>query len=316
MALNLVGGDRLAWQQRKAESFTASPLHSGSLYVGYRRSRDYGGRDGISLGTAMATSGAAASSNMGYFSSSTVVTFVMTLFNARLGWWLGNPGVKGYDTYYLSHPRQALRPVIDEAFGLTDDQHPYVLLSDGGHFENLGLYEMVLRRCRTIVVVDGSSDPRGVYDDLGGAVRKIRIDFGIRVEFDAPFPILPRADGKAGGYCAVGRVHYEDVDGAARVEGDAAVEPGHLLYIKPAFYGEEPRDIFNYAMGDTTFPHETTADQFFDEPQFESHRMLGFYIVDQLCSPRPADSTGQDAVPPPADLEGFGGWLRDKLGSG
>ena len=107
MALNLVGGDKLAWQHRKAETFTASPLHSGSFYVGYRRSRDYGGRQGISLGTAVAVSGAAASSNMGYFSPSPVVTFVLTLFNARLGWWLGNPGVAGSDSFYRSHPKKA-----------------------------------------------------------------------------------------------------------------------------------------------------------------------------------------------------------------
>ena len=95
MALNLVGGKRLAWQERRAESFTISPLHCGSLYRGYRRSRIYGGVDGISLGTAVTISGAAVSSNMGYHSSSAAVTFVLTLFNARLGWWLGNPGAVG-----------------------------------------------------------------------------------------------------------------------------------------------------------------------------------------------------------------------------
>ncbi|HWW77197.1 MAG TPA: hypothetical protein VNZ44_17470, partial [Pyrinomonadaceae bacterium] len=119
MALNLVGGDRLAWQQRRAESFTSTPLHSGSLFVGYRRTRDYGGKSGISLGTAVAVSGAAASSNMGYFSPSVFVTFVLTFFNARLGWWLGNPGVHGADTFFRSHPQSALSPILDEAFGLT-----------------------------------------------------------------------------------------------------------------------------------------------------------------------------------------------------
>jgi len=278
MALNLVGGDRLAWQQRRAESFTATPLHSGSLFVGYRRTRDYGGRNGISLGTAVAISGAAASSNMGYFSPSVFVTFVLTFFNARLGWWLGNPGASGADTFFRSHPQNALSPIIDEAFGLTDDDNPYVLLSDGGHFENLGLYEMVLRRCRNIVVVDGSADPEGAYDDLGGAVRKIRIDFGIPIDFtDRRFPILSRPDSEkeAGGYYAVGRIRYPAVD------GDGAVD-GKLVYIKPAVYYTEPRDVFNYAKGDPSFPHESTADQFFDEPQFESHRMLGSYILDRL----------------------------------
>ncbi|HLM58849.1 MAG TPA: hypothetical protein VK422_22285, partial [Pyrinomonadaceae bacterium] len=305
MALNLVGGKRLAWQQRRAESFTATALHAGSLFVGYRRTRDYGGRNGISLGTAVAVSGAAANSNMGYFSPSPFVTFVLTFFNARLGWWLGNPGVHGTDTFFRSHPQKALSPIIDEAFGLTDDTNPYVLLSDGGHFENLGLYEMVLRRCRHIVVVDGSADPSGSYDDLGGAVRKIRIDLGVRIEFYGPFRILPRPESEekgSGGYYAVGQIHYEDVDGVgpAGLRRDPATgaqlaegRTGRIIYIKPAVYGTEPRDIFNYAKGDPTFPHESTADQFFDEPQFESHRMLGFHILESLYAKAfPNDSGG------------------------
>lgn len=279
MALNLVGGKRLAWQQRRAESFTATPLHSGSLFVGYRPTRDYGGNSGIALGTAVAISGAAASSNMGYFSPSPFVTLVLTFFNARLGWWLGNPGVHGSETFFRSHPEKALSPIIDEAFGLTDDTNPYVLLSDGGHFENLGLYEMVLRRCRYIFVVDGSADPSGSYDDLGGAVRKIRIDFGIDIEFKKEFKILSRPhsiEKKSGAYCAVADIHYE------RVDGGASGKPGKLVYIKPAVYGDEPRDVFNYTKGHEEFPHESTADQFFDEPQFESHRMLGFHILEKL----------------------------------
>jgi hypothetical protein len=289
MALNLVGGDKLAWQQRRAESFTSSPLHSGSLFVGYRRTRDYGGTNGITLGTAVATSGAAASSNMGYFSPSVFVTFVLTFFNARLGWWLGNPGVHGAQTFFRSHPEKALSPIIDEAFGLTDDQNPYVLLSDGGHFENLGLYEMVLRRCRYIFVVDGSADPSGSYDDLGSAVRKIRIDFGINIEFKSAFKILSRPESlkeKEGAYCAVGDINYGEVDDPRGEQTNPATGEsgltGKLVYIKPAVYGDEPRDIFNYTRGNEEFPHESTADQFFDEPQFESHRMLGSYILEKL----------------------------------
>ena len=169
--LNLVGGDNLAWQQRKAEPFTISPLHCGSYRVGYRRSKDYGGDDGISLGTAMAISGAAASSNMGYYTTSPVLSLVLTLFNVRLGWWLGNPGPAGSHSYGLKtaegpskkiyrrmSPTLSVLPVLYEAFGLTDDRSDYIYLTDGGHFENLALYEMVLRRCKLIVVSDGAAD--------------------------------------------------------------------------------------------------------------------------------------------------------------
>ena len=108
IALNLVKGDNLAWQQRKAQSFTISPLHSGSWNLGYRRSEEYGANryigQPLSLGTALAISGAAASPNMGYHSSS-AVTFLLALFNIRLGWWLGNPGPAGMTTTIKPHPR-------------------------------------------------------------------------------------------------------------------------------------------------------------------------------------------------------------------
>ena len=152
---------------------------------GYRRTRSrsvtpsryYGGPRGVSLGTAITISGAAASPNMGYHSSP-LVTFLMTFFNARLGWWLGNPGRAGDNTFYLSSPRFTVRPVVAEAFGLTDSTSPYVYLSDGGHFDNLGLYEMVLRRCHFIVVSDAGCDATCGLNDLGGAIRKIRADEG------------------------------------------------------------------------------------------------------------------------------------------
>lgn len=281
MTLNLVGGKNLAWQQRKAETFTSTPLHSGCYRIGYRKSRFYGGPDGISLGTAAATSGAAASSNMGYYTSSPVLSMVLTLFNVRLGWWLGNPGPAGDTTFDRSSPKLSITPVIAEAFGLTDDQSKYVYLTDGGHFENLGVYEMVLRRCHIIVVSDAAADGDYEFGDLGNAIRKIRIDLGVPIEFDE-IPIHKYegvCEGKTGGYWAFARIGYSDVDGPD-------VEDGVLLYIKPAVYGNEPRDVVQYRATHETFPHQSTADQFFDEPQFESYRALGAYVMEQMCEDR------------------------------
>ena len=275
MTLNLVSGSNLAWQERKAQSFTTTALHSGSWCLGYRDSEKYG--DGISLGTAMAISGAAASPNMGYHSSS-VLSFIMTLFNARLGWWLGNPGPAGDNTYDKEGPFWALKPLIAEVFGLTDDHHSYVYLSDGGHFENLALYEMVRRRCHLIVVSDGGCDKKYNFEDLGNAIRKIRIDMGIPIDFKNEMRIFPRSEddkrNSAGRYCAVGDIKYSTVDGPGT--------DGYLLYIKPAFYGCEPRDVYEYARNNPDFPHQTTADQFFNESQFESYRALGTYVFERL----------------------------------
>src|SRR6202034_890589 len=100
-----------------------------------------------------------------------------------LGWWLGNPGTQGEQSYQTEGPSFAINPLIEEAFGQTTDNRPYVYLSDGGHFEDLGLYEMVRRRCRFIVVVDAGEDAHLALTDLGNAIRKIYIDLGIRIDF-------------------------------------------------------------------------------------------------------------------------------------
>lgn len=277
--LNLVSGsgNDLAWQERKGEAFSISPLHSGSAGLGYRYSRTYGGPGGITLGTAVAISGAAASPSMGY-NSSPALSFLLTLFNVRLGWWLGNPGVHGDNTYRLRDPRVGIKPILAEMLGLTDASHSYVYLSDGGHFENLGIYELVRRRCHCIIVSDAGSDGSFGFDDLGNAVRKIRIDMGINITFDE-MGIYPRSEKepKERKYWAVGRIHYSDVD-------PAGVD-GYLLYIKPTFYGkEETRDVYNYAVTHDTFPHETTADQFFSESQFESYRALGEITISDILA--------------------------------
>lgn len=268
LTLNLVSGDRLAWQQRKAQSFTVTPLHCGSSDLGYRPSTKYA--EGITLGTAMAISGAAASPNMGYHSSP-VVGFIMTLFNARLGAWLGNPSKYGKRTWWQRGPRSATRSLIREAFGLTDNRSEYVYLSDGGHFDNLGLYEMVARRCKYIVVLDSGADPDFTYEDLGGALRKIRIDMNIPIQFDEVLAAPLRAGKKR---CAVARINYSAVDGDC--------EPGYLVYVKPMFLGSEPPDVQSYHSAHDQFPHESTADQWFDESQTESYRMLGMHTIDEI----------------------------------
>ena len=232
----------------------------------------------------MAISGAAASPNMGYHSSP-AITFIMTFFNARLGWWLGNPGVAGGRTFRHSQPTLAVRPLISEALGLTDDRNPYVYLSDGGHFENLGLYEMVLRRCRHIVVVDAGQDHECRFEDLGNALRKIRIDLGISIQL-AKMPIWAEVpEGETGRYCAVGRILYGQVDGPE-------AENGWLLYIKPAVYGSEPQDVQHYKALMKAFPHESTGDQWFSEQQFESYRALGLHAVDTICAAAGEDGIG------------------------
>ena len=297
MTLNLVSRKSLAWQQRQAASLAVTALHAGSAFVGYRRTSApedgplaetppplYGGPEGLSLGTAVTISGAAASPESGY-NSSPAVTFLMALFNARLGWWLGNPGAPGDRTFHKPCPPIGVLPLMREMFGLATDTSDFVFLSDGGHFENLGIYEMVLRRCRFILVSDGGCDPTASFEDLGNALRKIRIDLGVPIEFPTRMPIFARESrtDAAGTYWAIARIRYSQID---RPAGDLAPDDdydGVLLYVKPAIYGHEPADVDNYARMSPAFPHESTADQFFTESQFESYRALGSYVVDQMC---------------------------------
>ncbi len=285
MCLNLVHGQRLAWQERKAETFTVSRLHAGSARLGYQRSKTYGNQpdehdrnprqhEGITLGTAMAISGAAASPNMGYHSSP-LLTFLMTFFNARLGWWLANPGDAGRGLWSDRGPKSAMTSLIAEALGNTDDKNPYVYLSDGGHFENLGLYEMALRRCHIIVVVDAGADPRYQFEDLANAIRKIRVDLGVTIHFDKPLAMRPGM-AKGNVHVAIGKIHYECIDGGEPRDDT-------LIYIKPVLDPTLSVDLDQYHSAHADFPQQSTLNQFFDEAQFESYRRLGLETIDNIC---------------------------------
>ncbi|MEZ6124609.1 MAG: hypothetical protein R3C49_15730 [Planctomycetaceae bacterium] len=161
--------------------------------------------------------------------------------------------------------------LLKELFGFTDDKQPFVNLSDGGHFENLAVYELVRRKCRLIIVSDASADPDTAFEDLGNAIRKCRADFGIDIEIDLSH--LRRIAGTRFSrfHCAVGTIRYDNV------QKDAPV--GTLLYLKPTLTGDEPGDVAHYSLHSPTFPQEPTLDQFFSESQFESYRELGVHTA-------------------------------------
>ena len=287
-ALNLGAGERAEWMQRKAASFTFSALHSGSELTGYVKSSKYTGRKrGVSLGKAMTISGAAVSPAMGYHSSK-IVGALLTLLNARLGWWLPNPKKKTKNLLRKSEPNLGLLHLLTEFIGSTNDKSNFVYLSDGGHFDNLGLYEMVRRRCRYIVVVDAGQDAKNEYESLSNAIRMIRVDFGININFeDADWP--GRGKEMRERY-AIGSIDYRSADQILNSDDKkekglnrGIISNGIIVYIKPTLLGDEPSDVFHYATknskGRAKFPHETTADQFFDEAQFESYRKLGLISV-------------------------------------
>lgn len=291
MALNVVSGENRAWQERKAEPFAVTPKASGNGNVGFWRTEHYASTTGgLSLGTAIAISGAAASPNQGYHSSA-LVGLLMTLFNVRLGWWLGNP--RNPDTAQDEAPYFGIVQIVQELFGLTTDKSKYIYLSDGGHFENLGIYEMVRRRCRLIVASDAGCDPDCEFEDLGNAVRKVWIDLGVQIDFEK-IDIKKRSAELPGLYCAIGKIRYPELKdpktGTWKEE-----DLGYLLYLKPGFRtdGSQPADVTAYGLKHPDFPHESTADQFFSESQMESYRSLGSHIIDVVFGP-------QDSPPRPS----------------
>lgn len=255
---------QLRWQERKAAAFIMTPLYCGSNLTGYRQTEKYA--DNIGLGTAMAISGAAFTSNMGYHSSR-ALAFFLSIFNVRLGWWLGNPGS---DQYGRQGPKLGLFYLLVELFGMTDEYRKYLYLSDGGHFDNLGLYELVRRRCRYIVCSDAGEDRRYTFDDLGMAIRKIRADFGVDIEINLDMIKQQEEQRYSRWHHAIGTIRYDMVDKDSPV--------GMLIYIKASLVGDEPADVLEYKANHPLFPHESTLDQFFSESQFESYRCLGQHI--------------------------------------
>lgn len=314
MALNLVqpSGKRLEWQDRKAAPFTVSPLFSGSTVTNYVRSSAYiesPHRQGISLGAAMTISGAAASPNMGCHSSMPLA-FVMTLFNVRLGMWMPNPkwpelsGEIDRWPWRRDEPTLGLGALMSEALGLTSAESRFLNLSDGGHFDNMALYEMVRRRCGRIVLIDAVEDPDYTYDELLGTLRKIRVDMGIVIEFPEGLP-GPQDKKRSGRAVATGHIRYATADRDA--------QDGTIVLIKPLLEPEErkaaadpstqkrlllPLDVRRYAeesaRGKVRFPQQPTSDQFFDEAQFESYRMLGLHIAATAFE----DGSLDPAIPP------------------
>ncbi len=300
-AINITSGAELGYATRRAKSFVFTPLYCGYDVIfpgdGQNRfklenacelsfSKTELGRiaksltlmsadDGIALGTAMAISGAAASPNMGYFTSPATGLF-MTLFDVRLGWWMGNS--RFTPKWKSAGPTSGLGYLVSELVAQSDQNKDYVYLSDGGHFENLAVYELIKRHCQVIVACDAGCDDSYAFDDLLSLIEKARTDFGARIEID--FSKIRPKDGRESEYnFAVGDIFYDPQNPNDR---------GTLFYIKASLPPRQeksavnknslPDDVWQYSEKHQTFPHQSTADQWFDELQFESYRALGQHI--------------------------------------
>jgi hypothetical protein len=166
----------------------------------------------------------------------------------------------------------------DVGRGLTENC-AQIHLSDGGHFENLGLYELVHRRSRYIIVADAAADPKFSFADLAKVIEMVRVDFGAEIDIDVSH-LQPQGDDKdkrSKLAFARGTISYN------AGEDDTEAKKADLLYIKTAVIDNLKEDIYGYRRAHDKFPDETTADQFFLEPQFEAYRELGFLLGSLAC---------------------------------
>jgi hypothetical protein len=293
-AINLQGSVQANRRGRNASFFLFSPKFVGSEVTDFAPIELVQKADPhIDLGTAMAISGAAVSSNMGS-SSVRALSPTLALLNIRLGYWMKNPkhiiSSDGGERITLWTRLKGLFKtyLFNEMFGQLDENQPLVYLTDGGHIENLGLYSLLKRHCRLIIVVDGEADPLLTFHALSICERYARIDLGVRL--DVPWQQIADVgnaatvlakDGKpipttGGPHCTVGSILYP------------GGEHGVLLYVKASLTGDEPDYVVDYKMRNPTFPHESTGDQFFSEEQFEAYRALGFHALDGFLNDKRA----------------------------
>ncbi len=157
-----------------------------------------------------------------------------------------------FSIYYLTR----------ELLGFADEKRLYLNVSDGGHFENLGIYELVRRRCKVIIAGDAECDESLEFGGLGNMIRICETDFGAIIDIDVK-SIRQQKDGVSLAHCAIGKIKYSN--------GSI----GHLIYFKASVSGDENVSVTQYRAAHPSFPHETTANQFFTEDQFESYRKAG-----------------------------------------
>ena len=285
----LVDSETAKFHGRGGDSYLLSPLFCGSDATCYVETKDYMKEEGrgMTLATAMAISGAAVNPNTGVAGNGVtrnrIVSILMGLLNLRLGYWATNPRFNKY----MSFPPNFFVP------GLTGDllgsglseKEKYIELSDGGHFENLALYELIRRKAHLIIISDAGADPKFRFGDLANAVERIRVDFGVKIRFDPKCDIDGLLPGSAKDGSISDKYQLSERGFAmAEIKYPGVKNPGKLVYLKTTLTKDLPADIYGYKSANPSFPDQTTADQFFDEEQFESYRELGYILTKQMLN--------------------------------
>jgi predicted acylesterase/phospholipase RssA len=276
---------------RGGDSFVLSPRYCGSNATGWRATTQFLGGV-LTLPTAMAISGAAANPDAGSggvgVTRNPIVSVVMALLNVRLGYWIANPNPARAST---GRRPNHFEPGVFDIVDWKRNENSWTLrLSDGGHFDNLGLYELIRRRVEFIVVSDAGADPDYAFADLTNAIVRVEQDFGARIVFDdnpALHPLLPSVDlvfprneRKSERSHARAKIKYADGT------------EGTLLYVTTVLTEGLRLKLLGYLSANPSFPDESTADQFFSEAQFEAYRELGYVATEQMLQDTARDDQG------------------------
>jgi hypothetical protein len=205
--------------------------------------------------------------------------FLMALTNVRLGVWVPNPLHPSWHRRQpATDPRGWRRVrawiadgwfepgalyVLREALGGLRSKHRYIYLTDGGHWENLGLVELLRRRCTHVLCFDASSDRTGDGQDLGRAIAMARSELSAQVDLD-PRPTMGDENAPATQTAVRGRIRYPDTDQEARI-----------VYAKAVLTESASWDLHAFRRRDALFPNHPTSQQMFTDEQFEAYRSLG-----------------------------------------
>lgn len=266
-AANLPASKNPELRGRNTDFFFFAKHFCGGPTVGWWPTEEWEKQDQhLDLGTAMAISGAAAAPRMGTFTSAKYIT-LLAMLNVRLGYWLRKPGAN-----HIWRNTPGGRYFLKELTGNMNEDLPFINVSDGGHIENLGVYELLRRRCRYIVAIDGEADPEHTFGGLLNAIRMAKIDLGVQMEPDLT-DLRNGADYFKRSHFVLIRIDY------GVIQNDLPVY-GLLLVIKLALTGNESELLMQYHRDYPTFPHQSTAQQLFTEAQFEAYRALGEHAAD------------------------------------
>ena len=235
---------------------------------------------GLSLLDAVSISGAAVAPAMGKMTRAPL-RFLLALANVRLGVWVPNPTrVQGGASYRGLHRRPGLSYLAREMAGSSPGRSRFVYVSDGGHFDNLGLVELLARRCDWIFTIDASGDAIDTFGTLGCALAIAEAELGITVDIDpetdmAPAPETPTFVRST---FSRGVIHYPARPASADVPAVPASE-GTLLVVKAGVPADAPWDVASYHARFPRFPTDPTSDQLYPAPRFDAYVSLGRFAM-------------------------------------